>query len=103
MLAKGQTEPYILPHTHAYDGNDRGLGVAEMAWALRKGRTPRANGELAYHALELLTGAVESGETGSFYQMQSTFTRQPPLPRGSLGADYGMSEPEAELAFDADA
>lgn len=103
VLAKGQTEPYVLPHTHAYDGNDRGLGVAEMAWALRRGRTPRANAALAYHALELLTGAVESGETGRFYQMRSTFERQPPLPRGYLGADYGMSEPEAALAFDADA
>lgn len=100
VLAKGQTEPYVLPHTHAYDGDDRGLGVAEMAWSLRKGRTPRTHKELAYHALELLTGIIESGETGQFYQMKSSFVQQPPLPRGYLGENYGMSEPEAALVFE---
>ena len=99
VLAKGQTEPYVLPHTHAYDGDDRGLGVAEMAWALRQGRTPRTHKELAYHALELLTGILESSETHRFYEMRSTFERQPPLPRGYLGQSYGMAEPEAALAF----
>lgn len=99
VLAKGQTEPYILPHTHAYDGDDRGLGVAEMAWAMRKGRTPRTHKEMAYHALELLTGIIESGKTGQCYKMKSTFVQQPPLPRGYLGANYGMSEPEASLIF----
>ena len=34
VLAKGQTEPYVFPHTHAYDGDDRGIGVAEMALSL---------------------------------------------------------------------
>lgn len=99
VLAKGQTEPYVLPHTHAYDGDDRGIGVAEMAWALRKDRTPRTHKEMAYHALELLTGVIESGNTGRLYHMKSTFVQQPPLPRGYLGADYGMSEPEASLAL----
>ena len=100
ILAKGQTEPYVLPHTHAYDGDDRGLGVADMAWALRNGRAPRACKEMAYHALEMLTGAIVSGQSGTFYKMQSTFTPQPPIPRGYMGASYGMSEPEAALAFD---
>lgn len=99
VLAKGETEPYVLPHTHAYNGDDRGLGVADMAWALRQGRTPRTHKELAYHALEVLTGILESSETHAFYEMKSTFTRQPALPRGYLGESYGMAEPEAALAF----
>lgn len=99
VLAKGQSEPYVLPHTHAYDGDDRGIGVAEMAWALRGNRVPRANKEMACHALELLSGIIESGRTGTMYEMQSDFIRQPPLPRGYLGASYAMSEPEASLAF----
>lgn len=100
VLAKGQSEPYVLPHTHAYDGNDRGLGVADMAWALRRGRTPRAHKEMAYHAQELLCGAIASGQSGALYTMTSTFVRQPPLPRGYMGAGYGQSEPEAALAFE---
>lgn len=99
ILAKGQSEPYVLPATHAYDKDDRGLGVAEMAWAMRRGRTPRTHKEMAYHALELLTGAVESGEKGCFYEMKSDFEKQPGLPRGYMGKDYAMSEPEAALFF----
>ena len=55
---------------------------------------------MAYHALELLTGAMESGQTGRFYAMQSTFRKPAPLPRGYMGEKYGQSEPEAVLAFE---
>lgn len=99
VLAKGQTEPYVFPHTHAYDGDDRGIGVAEMAWSLRKGRKPRTHSDLACHALEMLSGAVESGKTGTVYTMQTTLERPAALPRGYMGVEYGLSEPEAELAF----
>ena len=92
-------EPYTIPHTHAYDGDDRGIGVAEMAWSLRKGRKPRTHSDLACHALEMLSGAVESGKTGTVYTMQTTLERPAALPRGYMGVEYGLSEPEAELAF----
>jgi len=98
VVMKGQIDPIVFPHTHAYDGNDRGLGVAEMAWALSKGRIPRTNGEMAYHALEILTGIIESSKTGSFYQMKSTFAKSEILPRGFLGESYAMSQPEASLS-----
>lgn len=99
VVLKGQTEPVIFPHTHGYTGNARGIGVAEMAWALRKGRVPRANGEMALHAFEVLAGIVESGEKHCFYQVKSGFERQPGLPRGYLGEEYSMSEAEAALAL----
>lgn len=98
VVIKGQLEPIIFPHTHAYDGNNRGLGVAEMAWSMRKGRIPRTNGDMAYHALEILTGIIESSNTGCFYKMKSTFERSEILPRGFLGESYAMSQPEAALS-----
>ncbi len=100
VLAKGQSEPYVLPHTHAYDQNERGLGVADMAWALRTNQKPRANSDMAYHALEVLLGVIESSETQAFYTMQSTMETPRPLPRGYMGKTYAMSEPEAAFYFD---
>ena len=99
LLLKGQTEPLSFPHTHAYGGNERGLGVAEMAWSLRKGRSPRANGQMALHALEILTGIVESGEKKQFYQMKSRFEMRPGLPKGYLGEGYAQAQAEVGISL----
>ena len=99
LILKGQDTPAVFPHTHGYSGNHRGLGAAEMAWSLRTGRLPRANAGLALHALEILTGIIESGENRHFYTLQSAFTPQPPLPRGYLGEEYAGNQAEACLYF----
>ncbi|MDR2484486.1 MAG: Gfo/Idh/MocA family oxidoreductase [Treponema sp.] len=99
VLLKGQTEPFVLPPTHAYSGNDRGIGPAELAWSLRKGRKPRTSKEMAFHGLELLLGLYESSESKKFYRMTSTFERPAAIPRGYLGSGYGGSEAEAGLAL----
>lgn len=82
VILKGNSEPVIVPQSHPYDTESRGLGAAEMAWAIRRGRTHRASKEMAYHALEVLYGIQISGETGTHYQVKSSFVKQPPLPRG---------------------
>lgn len=99
VLLKGQTEPFVMPANFAYSDNSRGLGAAEMAWSIRKNRTPRANKEMAYHALELLCGIVQSSQTKAFYSMTSSFTKMPPLPRGYLDESYHQSEAESGLSL----
>lgn len=42
------------------DQRGRGVGVLEMARAIRAGRAPRASGELAYHVLDVLLAIEES-------------------------------------------
>jgi hypothetical protein len=69
-----------------------------MAWAMRKGRTPRANKETALHALEALHGIAISSQTKATYVLKSTFKKMPPLPQGYLGKAYFNSDPEAGLA-----
>ncbi|MDR2742107.1 MAG: Gfo/Idh/MocA family oxidoreductase [Treponema sp.] len=98
ILLKGQTEPFTLPPTHAYTDNCRGIGPAELAWSLRKGRKPRTSKEMAFHVLELLLGLYQSCDTKTFYAMTSTFERPAAIPRGYLGDNYGM-EAEAGLAL----
>jgi predicted dehydrogenase len=98
VILKGQTEPVALQPTHAFSENHRGIGPAELAWSLRKGRKPRTSKEMAFHGLELLLGLYKSCETKTFYQMTSSFQRPNPIPRGYLGPNYGGSTAESGLA-----
>jgi predicted dehydrogenase len=98
VILKGQENPVILPPTHGFSGNHRGIGPAELAWSLRKGRKPRTSKEMAVHGLEFLLGLYKSCETRQFYQMTTGFERPAPLPRGYLGPSYGESPEEAGLA-----
>ncbi len=49
--------------THGFAGNDRGVGVLDMAYAIRNGGTPRAGGQLATHALEVMHAFSISSES----------------------------------------
>jgi hypothetical protein len=85
VILKGNNEPFIMQQSHAFSEEYRGLGVAEMAWAMRKGRKNRASKEMAYHALDVLHGIVRSSETKSSQVIGSTFEKTPPIPRGHSG------------------
>jgi len=50
----GAAEWSEMPLTHGYAANSRGLGAADMAYALRSGRPHRASGALAYHVLDVM-------------------------------------------------
>jgi len=88
VIVKGGNEPFVMQQSHAFTEEYRGLGVAEMAWAMRQGRKNRANKEMAYHALEILHGIVKSSETRSNQTIQSTFEKAPSIPRGYSGQTY---------------
>jgi predicted dehydrogenase len=57
----------------------RGVGVLEMARALRAGRTPRAGGALAYHVLDTMLAIEESVESGAPVAVRSRFEPVAPL------------------------
>jgi hypothetical protein len=69
-----------VPLTHGYTENSRGLGVADLAQALRSGRPHRASGELAYHVLDLMHTIHEASREGRHIEMSSTCHRPEPLP-----------------------
>jgi predicted dehydrogenase len=52
----------------------RGLGVLDMARALRGGRPHRASGELALHVLETMEAIAASAETGAFRPVRTSFS-----------------------------
>lgn len=58
---------------------DRGVGVLEMARAIRAGRPPRASGQLAFHVLDVLLAIEESAASGRPVTITSTADEVPPL------------------------
>jgi predicted dehydrogenase len=78
----------------AYDHTDhcrncRGLGVVELAEALREGRAPRASGAIAYHVLDVMQSMVESASQGRHVEVESTCERPAPMPLGTAAAPGG--------------
>ena len=60
---------------------DDGLS-ADMASAIRSGRPHRANGEMAYHVLDLMHAVHDASHEGRHIEVASTCARPAPLPLG---------------------
>jgi predicted dehydrogenase len=67
--------------THSEDVG-RGIGVADMAYALVYGGKHRASGELAYHVLDVMQSFEESSLSGRHVKVASTCRRPEALPVG---------------------
>lgn len=71
-----------MPLSHGYADNARGIGVADMAYALRSGRKHRASGELAMHVLDIMQAVHESSDQGKHIELTTTCERPAMLPLG---------------------
>ncbi len=80
LWRKGQW--YEAPLSHGYAENSRGLGVADMAYALRSGRPHRASGDLAFHVLDVMQALHEAAQAGKHVEVASSCARPAPLPLG---------------------
>lgn len=80
----GQEDWMQVPLTHGYSDNSRGLGLADMASALLYGRGHRANGEMAYHVLDIMHCIHDASKEGVSCRAASTCSRPAPLPMGLI-------------------
>jgi predicted dehydrogenase len=78
----GASEWSEVPLTHGYAENSRGISVADMAYALHSGRPHRANGELAYHVLDIMEAFHDASRDNRHIELTSTCSRPAPLPLG---------------------
>ncbi|NLF40466.1 Gfo/Idh/MocA family oxidoreductase [bacterium] len=69
-----------VPLTHGYAENSRGIGVADTASALRNRRPHRANGQLAYHVLDLMHAFHDAARTRKTIKLKSKCDRPAPMP-----------------------
>jgi len=79
---KGASQWSEVPLTHGFSENSRGIGLADMAYALISGRPHRANGDMAYHVLDIMNGFFEASKSGKHYNVTSTCQRPSSLPMG---------------------
>ncbi|MBD3178056.1 MAG: gfo/Idh/MocA family oxidoreductase [Armatimonadia bacterium] len=73
-----------MPLTHCYTDNSRGIGVADMAYALKNGRPHRASGQLAFHVLDAMMGIYDAWERRGYVNLESTCQRPEALPPDGL-------------------
>ncbi|MCS6773423.1 MAG: Gfo/Idh/MocA family oxidoreductase [Thermoflexales bacterium] len=84
LRLKGDQRWHEVPIRHQWVENSRGLGVAEMAEAIRAQRRHRASGELAYHVLDLMHAFHDSARDGRHVDIRTPCERPEALP-----ADWG--------------
>lgn len=68
--------------------NCRGMGLAEMAHALRTGEPFRTDGQLGRHVSEIMLGILKSVESGEPYTLRSTCRQPEMLPDNLTGKMY---------------
>jgi len=69
-----------VPLEFGYQENSRGLGVADMASAIRMNRDHRCNERIAYHVLDAMHSILDSAQLGRTLELSSTTTRPEPFP-----------------------
>jgi predicted dehydrogenase len=69
-----------IPLTHGYKENSRGLGVADMACAIRSGRGHRLSGALTYHVLDIMQALHEASSKGKHVNLRSKYKRSAAMP-----------------------
>ena len=107
-----ENAPVKMPFTHGYDGvnrlddfpfayyGDRGIGVAEMAWAIRKGRkNNRCSKEFGLHCQEVLQGMDIAAQTGSVYVPESACTMEGLKPGFYSSMFGGTARGDAEYSL----
>ena len=93
QLLLPESQEVDFPFTHGYNGvnctsepapfdggGHRGVGVAEMAYAIRQGRPNRLNADYGIHCLEVLLGMDEAAATGQTYYPKSACEVRPLKP-----------------------
>ncbi|WP_309073546.1 Gfo/Idh/MocA family oxidoreductase [Paenarthrobacter sp.] len=74
LFALGAEDWETLPVSAGYVDSGRGFGIADLA-ATPAGQEPRAGGQLAFHALDVMESVLESAKNGQAVAIKSTASR----------------------------
>lgn len=82
LIERKGGEQHEVALTHYYNDRNRGLGVADMAYAIRNGRPMRASGELMYHVHDVMHAIHDASRENKHIQVQSRAERPIPFAAG---------------------
>ncbi|WP_046214808.1 Gfo/Idh/MocA family protein [Paenibacillus wulumuqiensis] len=71
-----------IPAVHQYEENSRGIGISDMADCILHGGTPRANGQMTNHVLEIMYAFHSSAESRRYVELTTTCEQPQPLSYG---------------------
>jgi predicted dehydrogenase len=74
LFALGAEDWETLPVSAGYVDSGRGFGIADLA-NTPAGQEPRAGGQLAFHALDVMESVLESAKSGQAVAIKSTASR----------------------------
>ncbi len=75
----GHDEWEDIPLTRPFADNSRGIGVADMARAIREGGAARADGSVTYHVLDIMHAVHDASDQNRTVELASTMERPEPL------------------------
>lgn len=79
MRLAGEEEWQEVPHAFV-KGYGRSVGLADMAYAVRSGRSHRASGNQAFAVLDLMQGFLDASEQAKAYIPTTRYERPAPMP-----------------------
>lgn len=80
-----EKKEFPILHPYGDGGGYRGIGAADMAWAMRTNRPHRLSAEMGLHALEVQRGILDSAQDGQFRTLATTFDRPVPIAASHQG------------------
>lgn len=80
ICRRGEREWTDVPVERPHAEQSRGIGFADMTWAMRSGRPHRASGELASHCVDVMQSFIDSARTGRRVKLRTKTGRPAPLP-----------------------
>jgi len=91
---------YTLPTWFGYNDQARGVGVMDLAFAIRNGRKPRCHYSMGLQAFECVHGMIDSCENGVQHKMVSHCDRPKAVQPGIKGGMFGGNNFEQQSCFD---
>ena len=77
---KGREDWQVADNLHGFNEDSRGLGLLDLAMAVREGRAPLASGEMAYHVFEVMDAIDRAPKSGEYQTIESRCEQPAPLP-----------------------